>query len=151
MDEIQKKINDTPKDTNDINPNMNNDNNKGMELNPVIPPYQGYHNYNYKLQQQRQSYDQRPSFMRPLFQPSQNKNKNMEYHPPYNIISPRRDIGNPPAYHDPRWNRVQVPKLPPIPIPRPSIENNNIPHFIEQPRKHPPVSINPRFKKMGIR
>ncbi|KAK8890003.1 hypothetical protein M9Y10_034762 [Tritrichomonas musculus] len=140
LNKNQKKEDNKPNEADGVK----NNNQKPMELNPVIPPYQGYHKH--KQHQQRQSDDQRPSFMKPLFQQIPNKNKNNEYRPVYNINSPRQEIVNAPAANDPKGS-----KLPPI---QHSPRESNMfdkPEFNEQPRKHPPVAINPRFRKIGVR
>ena len=108
-------------------------------------PYPGFRQ---PYQYQRPD-NQRPLFMQPKYPPPIpiNQNNNMEYKPVYYDHTPRRDVKLPTG-KDPRWNAKPAQK------PSEQPPNNNFynqPEWNEQQRKHPPVGINPRFKRIGIR
>ena len=112
-----------------------------MKNNDV--PYQGFR----RPYQYQKPDDQRPLFMQQKYPPQLPINNNIEYKPVYYEHTPRRDVKLPTG-KDPRWNAR------PVQNPGEQNPNNNFlnqPEWNEQERKHPPVGINPRFRRIGIR
>ncbi|OHT11756.1 Protein kinase domain containing protein [Tritrichomonas foetus] len=131
--------------------NNNNRNQNDVDLNPVVPPYPGFRRRPGLNPYQQSDDNQRPAFMQPRI--PQLPINNAEYQPVYYDKTPRRDVKLPTG-KDPRWNFNPMNKQQQPPVKQPVLVNNIInqpSEWNDQPRRHPPVAINPRFRKIGIR